>query len=736
MKEQIRPLRRQYPTPDPTPTPTSVQDGTLQRSPAPTETQTVYEVPSIVHEVLSSSGQPLDAQTRTFMEPRFSHDFSQVRIHTDERAVQSAQAVDALAYTVGQDVVFGAGQYAPASTIGKRLLAHELTHVVQQASGPVTGPPVSGGYSISDLTDTTELAAETTASNVMAQATTPPMASLAGALDTDALGASGITIQRFQAGDTGHGGIEKEALTGGGTGLPANLQFTSDEVSKVYIGNWLRDLSQLPSKAFFLVNILALGEFGREINPQELGTYVASEHLDNPEGGGTVEDPKLTPEQREAEFKKLSSAQLAAYKDEQAHAADIQKAASESGLPIYIERGKYHAKQQLAEAVAKGRTPEGMQAMGDGLHAIEDYYSHSNFLEACVWYLHNNKQITDDQYTRLVTTEVGNDAALLGTMSVPQGGPQIITGTYAPGANATVSQLELLCTEVEHGQLTKAFIKGAALKLGITVEDIMKKASEGGRSFGQTVGGVVGGVLGGAVGGVGGAITGAGQGAAEGWREHSGFSALWHGFTGLFSGAASGAASGASQGWNTGESVGGAAGGAVGSVVGGALGLVAGLTLDAAIVLVGESLILAFFPAIAALLAAAIAAVKTGIVEKIAQDKTRQAAQDAQQAGLGPSHSELAKDDPQHHLFEIARALAVDVDRDIGKAMINAWDEMAKAQTASDQAGQSTPEQTTSVPQAPIPAITESVTSLVDKYVSHPATDLWWHDTVFNAIKP
>jgi uncharacterized protein DUF4157 len=91
-------------------------------------------VPGIVHEVLGAPGQPLDAQTRAFMEPRFGHDFSKVRVHTDQRARQSAASVGALAYTVGQHIVFGAGQFAMATSSGKTLLAHELTHVVQQAS--------------------------------------------------------------------------------------------------------------------------------------------------------------------------------------------------------------------------------------------------------------------------------------------------------------------------------------------------------------------------------------------------------------------------------------------------------------------------------------------------------------------------------------------------------------------------------------------------------------------------
>ena len=88
--------------------------------------------PAGVAGVLRAAGQPLDAATRAFMEPRFGHDFSQVRVHTDPLAAQSAAAIGAAAYTVGQHIVFGAGQFAPVGGEGQRLLAHELTHVVQQ----------------------------------------------------------------------------------------------------------------------------------------------------------------------------------------------------------------------------------------------------------------------------------------------------------------------------------------------------------------------------------------------------------------------------------------------------------------------------------------------------------------------------------------------------------------------------------------------------------------------------
>jgi hypothetical protein len=91
--------------------------------------------PPSVHRVLRSDSQPLDAATRAFMEPRFGYDFSQVRVHHDSAAGQSARDVHAHAYTVGQSIVFAEGEFAPSTDKGRRLLAHELTHVVQQSGG-------------------------------------------------------------------------------------------------------------------------------------------------------------------------------------------------------------------------------------------------------------------------------------------------------------------------------------------------------------------------------------------------------------------------------------------------------------------------------------------------------------------------------------------------------------------------------------------------------------------------
>ncbi|HEY6445757.1 MAG TPA: DUF4157 domain-containing protein [Acidobacteriaceae bacterium] len=91
--------------------------------------------PPIVQEALNSPGQPLNAATRAFFEPRFAYDLSRIRVHADDTAARSARAVNARAYTVGDQIVFGTEQYSPETADGKRLLAHELTHTIQQASG-------------------------------------------------------------------------------------------------------------------------------------------------------------------------------------------------------------------------------------------------------------------------------------------------------------------------------------------------------------------------------------------------------------------------------------------------------------------------------------------------------------------------------------------------------------------------------------------------------------------------
>jgi hypothetical protein len=114
------------------------KEGALQR--AANGPSSRAHAPGIVHDVLRSPGQPLDANLRAFMEPRFGRSFSDVRVHTDEMAINSARAVNALAYTVGNHVVFRNGLYDSGSQESRRLVAHELAHVIQQ--GGVAGNQV------------------------------------------------------------------------------------------------------------------------------------------------------------------------------------------------------------------------------------------------------------------------------------------------------------------------------------------------------------------------------------------------------------------------------------------------------------------------------------------------------------------------------------------------------------------------------------------------------------------
>lgn len=118
-----------------------------QRKAAPEASQAAGSQ-SLVQNVLASPGRPLDVSTREFFAARFGHDFGDVRVHDDATAAASARGVQALAYTVGKDVVFGAGQYSPGTSAGRHLLAHELTHVVQQ-SGMEPSPSVQRKAAIS-----------------------------------------------------------------------------------------------------------------------------------------------------------------------------------------------------------------------------------------------------------------------------------------------------------------------------------------------------------------------------------------------------------------------------------------------------------------------------------------------------------------------------------------------------------------------------------------------------------
>ena len=163
---------------------------------------------SPVHDVIGKGGgAPLDESTRSSMESRFGQDFSDVRVHTDSRASQSAEAVGANAYTVGNEMVFRSGHFDASSPTGQRTLAHELSHVVQQRSGPVDGTEAAGGIRLSDPSDRFERAADQTADHVMSGSAAPLAASGPGGAPAS------VQLEAAEDADMGGGApVQREAV--------------------------------------------------------------------------------------------------------------------------------------------------------------------------------------------------------------------------------------------------------------------------------------------------------------------------------------------------------------------------------------------------------------------------------------------------------------------------------------------------------------------------------------------
>jgi hypothetical protein len=137
----------------------------LDRS-ASTEDEIRQEAPAVVHEALRTSGEPIEPESCVFFEQAFGHNFSRVRVHTDQLAARSAKAVNAHAFTVGEDIVFADGQYAPRDAAGALLIAHELAHVVQQRA---MSPSDTSGLRVSPTDASSENEADRAANAVMSR---------------------------------------------------------------------------------------------------------------------------------------------------------------------------------------------------------------------------------------------------------------------------------------------------------------------------------------------------------------------------------------------------------------------------------------------------------------------------------------------------------------------------------------------------------------------------------------
>lgn len=293
------------------------------------------------------SGQPMHEATRGFFESRFGHDFRDVLIHSNRDAAASAQAVNARAFTYGRNVVFGEGQYDPHSGAGMSLLAHELTHVVQQKRR------------------------------------------------------SARKIRKYEA---------RVHESVGRTGLITGGSMTNEESSAVYFGNWMRDMNQvfvplatslLPNDVLFaLIAYMAARKFGRELTPEQFGYYIPAEHMDNPAGLVAADDlipsqPAVSAAARPSLPARLGAARPAhldtSQEDISPSTGSVQGvnifAVDQTRVMAHIRRTNLHIERRLQLAADTGRNPDGMQHFGAALHAVEDLFSHTNYIEIAIDHL-------------------------------------------------------------------------------------------------------------------------------------------------------------------------------------------------------------------------------------------------------------------------------------------------------------------------------------------------------------
>lgn len=258
------------------------------------------EVPPIVYEVLQSPGQPLEGDTRDFMESRFGHDFSQVQVHTNVKAAESAQAVNALAYTAGRNVVFGAEQYKPQTIIGKQLLAHELAHVIQQEQ-----QTFQTKLRIDDSSNS-EQEANKTAHAIMTQQAVPTLKAASRIqLSRQESGLdAGVTEEIRDAGESLPGGLQSspepssiESLPEQSTDLTMIDTSGSEPVSRVVISCSDRKVAFVTPSGIHLYNLdpdcqVALGSYDARVEVNEIGrriTWTLGEH----EGTGFREQARF-----------------------------------------------------------------------------------------------------------------------------------------------------------------------------------------------------------------------------------------------------------------------------------------------------------------------------------------------------------------------------------------------------------------------------------------------------------
>lgn len=381
-----------------------------------------------------SSGSPLPEELRAEMETKIGHAFDDVQVHEGDARVD---ALGAGAATAGTHIYFAPGKFQPKTAEGKKLIAHELTHVKQQKNATPGAATVAGSSSAA------ELEAEKVGEAVHGD---KPVEQIAAGTATDAvhLGEAGV-----------HQGIELEAAGVGGKFDPDKLTPQQKAALEMYSGNFMRDYSQLaaptPLKALSnipsthkggvtgaagarvlmdaIVQSIAILELGKDIGKslvtsQNIGVYKAEQHLDNPMGTSGSNDfitggakPKLAASPDPKCLKTLDARGDSVMLEPGKGTASADAATNathggssmpglqyenpslyevgESGLANHLLNSTEHAKDRLLAAASAGPTSVGRMNMGMGQHVIEDYFSHSNFIEVAL-----NRYINDAMRSR------------------------------------------------------------------------------------------------------------------------------------------------------------------------------------------------------------------------------------------------------------------------------------------------------------------------------------------------
>lgn len=376
-------------------------------------------------------GAPLPSTASSVLTRSYGADLSSVRVHTDGNADRAARSMNAEAFAAGEDIFFAGGSYAPATDHGAFVLAHEVAHVVQGRGAPAQA---QGFHVAGDDTSAAEVDADQAAEAALS-GRKAHIARSSGGIRCFGAGTVKRTVDKegnshFKVEPGGHAYLTTEALK--------EMGLTENEAVMGYQGNWMRDLSQAgtpgmvkllkANNLFAIMNIMSIMEFGRGLDEKEFGTYDPVEHMDNPAdlrasdvykqtnagvpvvgadgkldpnaelpivnaeglkslGGGTAGSDKegyakdgIDPRYQNA------NAKMKARGDVMVNAGD-QKAfqINHKGMPTYINASVEWARTTLHKSARLGKKdPLGPREFGSGIHAIQDYYAHSNFCEIAI----------------------------------------------------------------------------------------------------------------------------------------------------------------------------------------------------------------------------------------------------------------------------------------------------------------------------------------------------------------